>query len=102
MDKKIISPDRKKYLRQIKFRKISVFITQIGILVGFITLWEVLANLGIIDSFITSQPSRILNTFMNLSSNDLLMHILWLCIWNSAWNLYCNNIVAVSFPFKSI
>ena len=75
MDKKIISPDRKKYLRQIKFRKISVFITQIGILASFITLWEVLANLGIIDSFITSQPSRILNTFMNLSSNDLLMHL---------------------------
>ena len=75
MDKKNISSDRKKYLRQIKFQKIAVFVTQIGILISFIIIWEVLANLKIIDSFITSQPSRILNTFMNLSSNDLLMHL---------------------------
>lgn len=29
----------------------------------------------VIDSFITSQPSRILDTFMNLFSNDLLKHL---------------------------
>lgn len=46
-----------------------------GILFTIIVLWEVLANLKIIDSFITSQPSRILNTFMNLFSNDLLTHL---------------------------
>lgn len=46
-----------------------------GILFTIIVLWEVLANLNIIDSFITSQPSRILNTFMNLFSNDLLKHL---------------------------
>lgn len=46
-----------------------------GILFTIIILWEVLANLNIIDSFITSQPSRILNTFMNLFSNDLLKHL---------------------------
>lgn len=46
-----------------------------GILFTIIVLWEVLANLNIIDSFITSQPSRILDTFMNLFSNDLLKHL---------------------------
>ena len=45
------------------------------VLVGFLAIWEVLANNKIIDSFITSQPSRILKTFMNLSSNNLLTHI---------------------------
>ena len=45
------------------------------ILIAFIILWEVLANKGIIDSFITSQPSRMLKTFMNLSENDLLLHL---------------------------
>ena len=33
-----------------------------------------LANMKLIDSFITSQPSRIWKTFINLASNDLLMH----------------------------
>ena len=38
-------------------------------------MWEFLANHEIIDSFITSQPSRIWKTLTNLTSNDLLKHI---------------------------
>ena len=75
MYEKNISEDRKKYLRKIKIEKFAVFFTQIGILLSIIIIWELLANLQIIDSFITSQPSRILDTFLNLSSNDLLKHM---------------------------
>lgn len=73
--KKNISEDRKKYLRKKRIEKISILIIQLSIVIGFIVLWEVLANKGIIDSFIMSQPSRILKTFLNLSSNNLLEHI---------------------------
>ena len=59
MKKKNISEDRKKYLRKIKNNKIKIFITQILIIILFIALWEILARIGKIDSFITSQPSRI-------------------------------------------
>ncbi len=76
MDKKVISKERKLYLKNIKKNKFMVLFTQILILVLFLGIWEILANKGIIDSFITSQPSRILKTFMNLSSNDLIRHIL--------------------------
>lgn len=72
---KIISKERKQYLSKIRKHKILVLVTQILVLVGFLALWEILADLNIIDSFITSSPSRILNTFMNLGSNDLLTHI---------------------------
>lgn len=75
MDKKAISKDRMVYLRKQKTNKIAILTVQILIVVGFIALWEILANLGIIDSFITSQPSRIVKTFMNLSSNNLLTHL---------------------------
>lgn len=77
MNKKdnLISVERKKYLISIKRKKISILITQILILIAFLGLWELLANMGIIDSFITSKPSKILQTFMNLSSNDLMKHI---------------------------
>ena len=70
-----MSEERKKYLRKQKFNKILVLGSQILILVVFLGLWEFLANKGIIDSFITSSPSRIINTFANFSSNNLLMHI---------------------------
>ena len=75
-----ISEDRKKYLKKTKIRKIEIVFTQIFILVAFIATWEILANKGIIDSFIASQPSRILKTFLNLSSNDLLEHLKITCI----------------------
>lgn len=75
MDKKEISLERKQYLKKIKKKKYLILLTQISILVGFLALWEFLANKNIIDSFITSQPSRILTTFLNLGSNDLLKHI---------------------------
>lgn len=52
-----------------------VWLTQIAILVGFLAVWEILANQKIIDSFIMSQPSRIWETFTNLGSNDLMKHI---------------------------
>lgn len=103
MRDKFISSDRKKYLRKIKLNKLAVFMTQIGILIFFIILWEVLANLKIIDSFITSQPSRILDTFMNLSSNDLLHHLsvtfyetlVRIYFWNPSWYFNCNYTMAL-------
>ncbi len=70
-----VSPERMQYLKNIKRENILVTVTQIVVLVGFIGIWEFLAQAELIDSFITSQPSRILNTFMNLQSNDLIVHI---------------------------
>lgn len=79
MHKENISLDRKRYLRKILINKLSVVFTQIGILILFIVLWEILANKEVIDSFITSKPSEILKTFINLSSNDLLKHLKVTC-----------------------
>ena len=74
-NKSTISESRRKYLRNIKLNKIKIITTQILILIVIIAAWEILARMGKIDSFITSQPSRILKTFANLSSNNLLEHL---------------------------
>ena len=70
-----LSDERKLYLKKLKREKFLVALTQILLLVGLIALWEISANLNIVDSFITSQPSRILNTLIKLTSNNLLHHI---------------------------
>lgn len=75
MNKQLISKERKEYLRHRKYKQYMVLLAQIVILVGFLAIWEILANQKIIDSFIMSQPSRIWSTFVNLGSNDLLKHI---------------------------
>lgn len=74
-----LSKERLDYLKKKKLRKTLILICQIGILLAFIISWEVFARLGIIDSFIMSQPSRILKTFNNLAENDLLLHLSVTC-----------------------
>lgn len=75
-----ISDERRKYLKNIFVNKVLVFLTQIFILIAFIATWEVLADAKVIDSFITSQPSRMWNTFINLSQNDLWKHVGITCL----------------------
>lgn len=71
----LISQERKKYLSTKKRKTILVIITQLALIIGFLAVWEILANMNVIDSFITSKPSRIWETLLNLQSNDLLKHI---------------------------
>ena len=61
-----VSKERQNYLRNIKRERLIIKTTQISILVLFIFLWEILANYKIIDSFITSKPSKIAQTFVKM------------------------------------
>lgn len=67
--------ERANYLRKIKNRRHLILTTQIGLLIVLLAAWEFFAQIGVIDSFITSQPSRVVKTILNLSSNDLLLHL---------------------------
>ena len=69
-----MNSERIKYLNKIKKEKVYVVLFRIFLLIGFLFLWEYAANTGRIDKFITSSPSRILNTFLNYKENDLLLH----------------------------
>jgi NitT/TauT family transport system permease protein len=76
-----VSKERLAYLKQIKVRKVSITLTQILILIVFLAQWEILARLKIIDPFITSQPTRIINTILNLyRENQLFQHIGVTCL----------------------
>lgn len=94
MDNKNISEDRKKYLRKITINKITVLITQILVLVAFVILWEVLAQTKVINSFITSSPSRIFETFMNIKDNNLMMH-LWVTAYETIIGFLAGTILGI-------
>lgn len=70
-----VSRERTLYLRRKRRRTHLVHTCQIGFLVFFFAQWEISARLGWIDSFILSQPSRILETLRNMSQNHLMMHV---------------------------
>ena len=70
-----VSEARRAYLDRVRRNKRLVLACQLGFLIAFFVLWEVLAQVGVIDSFILSQPSRIWHTLTRFSENKLLLHI---------------------------
>ena len=49
---------------------------RILLLVGFLLLWEISSNLGIIDSFIISSPSRVALCFWSMVlDKSIFLHI---------------------------
>ena len=72
-----MSNEHKKYLKKIKREKLIVITFQILILVGFLILWELLSKYKIINPFIFSSPSKLIETIKNLYFNyNLVGHIL--------------------------
>ena len=68
--------EHQKYLDKLKKDKAIVIFFRIAILVIFLAVWELLADLKVIDSFLFSSPSRVLVTLFNLhSSGELYSHI---------------------------
>ena len=96
MNRQIIlkSNERKEYLKNKKKKKILVLFTQIFILIAFLAIWEILANKGIIDSFMMSQPSRIWNTLINLGSQDLIKHI-WVTVYETIVGFSIGTILGI-------
>ncbi|MDD2574236.1 MAG: ABC transporter permease [Firmicutes bacterium] len=70
------SDEHKDFLDMVKRKKVYVRVTQIAILIAFFVAWELAANVGVIDPFITSQPSRMMRTVVNLHRDgSLYVHI---------------------------
>ena len=73
---KDLSLEQTAYLRGVRRDKIKVILSQILLLALLLGLWELAATLGWINPFITSQPSGVARTIVNLyRSGDLFRHV---------------------------
>lgn len=74
---KRFSKEHEQYLKRIKREKRTVIVFRAAILVLLLGIWELLADIGIIDSFVSSSPSRIAKTIGTLfTENNLVKHSL--------------------------
>jgi len=74
-----VSGQRWAYLKAQRKRKIAVNLCRTAVFVIFFAAWEILAGVGVIDSFLMSRPSRIFHTLLRLGSNELLLHLGFTC-----------------------
>lgn len=64
------------YKKRVFRKKIITHLLQVGILVGFIWVWELLADKGILNEFLFSKPSSIFSLLKTyLSSGELYQHL---------------------------
>lgn len=71
-----ISNAQKTFLLQLRRNHLLVLTARLLILIIFLLLWEICANIGIIDSFIFSSPSRITGCFLEMTSDgSIFLHI---------------------------
>ena len=65
------------YKKKIQKEKITIKVIQFLLVISFFSLWEILSNTNIINSFIFSSPSRIMKTIMSLIlDHKILNHLL--------------------------
>ncbi len=87
-----MSTEHKLYLKRLKRNKRTIILIQIILTTLFILTWELLSKYNIINSFIFSSPSKIINTIINLYvNNNLFIHI-WVTLKE----------IILSFSFGSI
>ena len=111
------SLEHKIYLKKLKKEKRLILFFKIIILILLIFIWELLARLDIINTFLFSSPSKIINTIVNLYNNYNLFSHIWTTTYETiisftlatilgiiiATILWWNNIIAkILDPYLTI
>ena len=73
----MISTEHELYIKKLKKEKLKITFFRIFILIAFLCLWEILADLKLIDPFLTSSPSRMFNSLIDFIKEGTI----WTHIW---------------------
>ena len=65
----IRSPGYEAYLKALRWRALSINLWQLGLIAGFLVIWEVAPRAGWINPMLTSYPSAVARTFMAAASD---------------------------------
>lgn len=89
------SAEYKKYLKDVKIKKIRILIIQVVLLIGFFALWEVLANNNVISTFLFSKPSDIYKLFMSYVASGTLMKHVWISVYETVLGLIIGSTLGI-------
>lgn len=89
------SLEHKKYLKKIRNKKIIVTIFQILIVTLFIIIWQLLADLKIINTFLSSSPKGIIQTIINLYETNNLFNHIYITIYETFISLFIGTITGL-------
>ncbi len=91
-----ISPEHARFLSGLRRRKGFVIAMRVLLLAVLIALWEVLAVLGLIDTFIMSSPSRIINTVEDLFVNGNVIYHSLITLWETLAGFALSTVIGTA------
>lgn len=89
------SEEHRLFLKKIKRRKFLIILSQILILVTLVVTWELLAYYKIINTFISSSPSRIVKTIIDLHNQNNLYNHIWITIYETIISFGLGTILGI-------
>ena len=78
-----MSKEHELYVKKVKRDKLKISLFRILILVGFIALWELAADMKWIDPFLTSSPSRMLKSLISFYEDGTLFRHIWVTCYET-------------------
>lgn len=71
------SPEYRRYLTGLKRRRLLVRGWQLAIIIGFLILWQIAPRAGWVNPMLTSYPSQVLTTLIELAKNGSIFVHTW-------------------------
>lgn len=91
-----VSREHSLYLKKVKAKKIKVTLSRIMILVVFILLWQIAADLKWIDPFLTSSPSRVVKSCISLYEDGSLFNHIGITCYETVLGFSLGTILGVA------
>lgn len=78
-----MSKEQREFIRKYRLNKLLIFVIQVLIVVVFFVTWQYLSSNNIINAFIFSSPTKVVNTIYGLYlGGDLFYHI-WVTVYET-------------------
>lgn len=91
----MMSKRQELFLKKYRHKQVFIKFVQIFLAVFILGVWELLARLGLIDTFITSEPSKIFLTIINLFKEGNLLEHIWVTLSETLIAFFITGIVSV-------
>lgn len=82
------------YLKKERKKNLIIKFFQFIIIILFLFVWQFLANMGVINTFITSSPKEIINTLLSLSKQGLFEHI-FITVYETVFSFSLGTLIGI-------
>ena len=92
---KKISEEQRLYMESLKNRKKKIFATQLGIFIFGLVIWELAAQLKLIDTFLTSSPLAIAKLLVEYILRGRLFYHVWISVMETIVGFLFGTILGI-------